>query len=116
MIVLTSLQRDFLDRYAVECVYCCSDSTYVRDLSRHHGFTYEYMRNLWDAYCRSWGSDLGPTHRIPPLSPPPEPPIFPWSSIRELDEQLALETGTTTTAANHHEAARHHDSQLSITK
>jgi hypothetical protein len=25
---------------------------------------------------------------VPPVSPPPEPPIFPWSSIRELEQQL----------------------------
>ena len=88
MIVLTSLQRDFLDRYAVECVYCCSDSNYARELSRQYGFTYEHMRKLWDAYCRSWGSDLAQSDGIPPLSPQPEPPIFPWSSIEELETQL----------------------------
>jgi hypothetical protein len=93
-IVLTSLQRDFLDRYSVECVYCCSNSNYARELSKQHGFTYEHMRRLWDAYCRSWGNDLDPSDGIPPLSPPPEPPIFPWSSIGELDEQLEAEAGT----------------------
>jgi hypothetical protein len=91
MIVLTSLQRDFLDRYCVECVYCTSDSNYARTLSRRHGFTYEHMRKLWDTYCRSWGSELRPSDGIPPLSPEPEPPLFPWSSIEELEAQLEAE-------------------------
>src|SRR5271170_2913666 len=105
MIVRSSLQRDFLDRYCVECVYCCSDSNYARALSKEHGFAYEHMRRLWDAYCYSWSSDLGPSEGIPPLSPPPEPPVFPWSSIGELEAQLEAEPGTMATAENRHEAA-----------
>jgi hypothetical protein len=87
--ILTSLQRDFLDRYSIECVYCRTDSTYARDLARRHGFTYEHMRRLWDIYCQSWSGDLDKWDDvIPPVSPPPDPPVFPWASIRELEEQL----------------------------
>src|SRR5437763_16456322 len=55
--ILTSLQRDFLDRYSLECVFCRTESTYARDLARQHGFTYEHMGRLWDAYCRSRRGD-----------------------------------------------------------
>ena len=93
--ILTSLQRDFLDRYCIECVYCRTESTYARELARQHGFTYEHMRRLWDIYCQSWGSDLSKWEDVvPPVSPPPDPPIFPWASIQELEEQLqAAEAG-----------------------
>jgi hypothetical protein len=87
--VLTSLQRDFLDRYNLECVFCRTDSTYARYLARRHGFTYEHMRRLWDIYCRSWSGDSDRWGDVvPPVSPPPDPPIFPWSSIQELEQQL----------------------------
>ena len=55
--ILTSMQRDFLDRYSLECVFCRTDSTYARHLAKQHGFTYEHMRRLWDTYCRSWSGD-----------------------------------------------------------
>ena len=87
--ILTSLQRDFLDRYSLECVFCRTESTYARDLARQHGFTYEHMRRLWDAYCRSWSGDSDRWGDVvPPVSPPPDPPIFPWASIQELEQQL----------------------------
>jgi hypothetical protein len=87
--ILTSLQRDFLDRYNLECVFCRTDSTYARDLAQQHGFTYEHMRRLWDIYCRSWSGDSDRWGDVvPPVSPPPDPPIFPWSSIQELERQL----------------------------
>jgi hypothetical protein len=28
---------------------------------------------------------------LPPVSPEPSPPIFPWSSVQELEEQLEAE-------------------------
>ncbi len=37
--ILTSLQRDFLDRYSLEYVFCRTESSYARDLARQHGFT-----------------------------------------------------------------------------
>ena len=55
--------------------------------------------------ARSWGSDLGQSDGIPPISPPPEPPIFPWSSIEELEEQLDSEAGEMAAVENLHEAA-----------
>jgi hypothetical protein len=87
--ILTSLQRDFLDRYSLECVFCRSESTYARDLARQHGFTYEHMRRLWDTYCHSWSGDSDRWgDAVPPVSPPPDPPIFPWASIEDLERQL----------------------------
>jgi hypothetical protein len=87
--ILTSLQRDFLDRYCIECVFCRTESTYAQDLARQYGFTYEHMRRLWDIYCQSWGTDLSKWDDVvPPVSPPPDPPIFPWASIQELEERL----------------------------
>lgn len=47
------------------------------------------MRRLWDIYGQSWGSDLSKWDDvIPPVSPPPDPPIFPWASIQELEERV----------------------------
>jgi hypothetical protein len=87
--ILTSLQRDFLDRYSLECVFCRTDSTYARHLARQHGFTYEHMRRLWDTYCRSWSGDSDRWGDVvPPVSPPPDPPLFPWACIQELEQQL----------------------------
>jgi hypothetical protein len=90
MITLTSLQRDFLDRFFVENQTI--EPGYAFAVAREHGFTYEHFMRLWQAYHRSWGNDFGVWGRpYPPLSPPPDPPIFPWSSIQELEEQLEAE-------------------------
>jgi|ERR1700677_2080961 hypothetical protein len=88
MITLTSLQRDFLDRYYVECMN--GEVGYAYGRSSVHGFTYDHMMLLWDSYVHSWGDDWGNwgDSHLPPLSPPPDPPIFPWSSIQELEAQL----------------------------
>jgi hypothetical protein len=90
MITLTSLQRHFLDRYYTELMD--SEPGYACALAQKHGFTYEHMYKLWDAYHQSWGRDFGVWGAdCPPLSPPPNPPIFPWPSIQALEEQLETE-------------------------
>ena len=87
MIILTSLQRDFLDRFYTEMVN--AEVGYATTLARKYGFTYQHFNRLWDAYIKSWGGDL----RIwgqpyPPLSAPPDPPIFPWPDVMALEEEL----------------------------
>ena len=90
MITLTSLQRDFLDRYYTEMVD--AKVGYATTLARQHGFTYHHFNRLFDSYRQSWGGDLRVWGRpYPPLSPPPDPPIFPWSSLQDLEEQLRAE-------------------------
>jgi hypothetical protein len=87
---LTSLQRDFLDRYYTEMVD--AEVGYATHLARQHGFTPDHFNRLLDSYRRSWGGDLRVWGRpYPPLSSPPDPPSFPWASVRELEEQLRAE-------------------------
>ena len=90
MIILTSLQRDFLDRYYTEMVD--AEVGYATTLARRHGFTYHHFNRLLDSYRQSWGGNLRIWGRpYPPVSPPPDPPIFPWSSIQDVEEQLRQE-------------------------
>ena len=90
MITLTSLQRDFLDRYYSEMVD--AEVGYATHLARQHGFTPGHFNRLLESYRRSWGGDLRVWGRpYPPLSPPPAPPIFPWSSIQDLEDRLREE-------------------------
>jgi hypothetical protein len=87
MMILTSLQRDFLDRYYTE--YMNLEAGPAVRLGSQHGFFYEHLRALFDIYCQSWGGDLsiwGASH--PPLSPGRDPLVFPWSSIQALEEEL----------------------------
>jgi hypothetical protein len=87
MITLTSLQRDFLDRYYTEMVD--AEVGYATTLARQQGFTYHHFNRLFDSYRQAWGGDLRVWGRpYPPLSPPPDPPIFPWPSLQDLEEQL----------------------------
>jgi hypothetical protein len=44
MILLTSLQRDFLDRYFTEMVD--AEVGYATTLARQHGFTYHHFNEL----------------------------------------------------------------------
>ena len=97
MLTLTSLQRDFLDRFFVENQNL--EPGYAFAVAREHGFTYEHFMQLWKAYVRSWGNDLSTWGQpYPPLSPPPNPPLFPWASIQELEEQLTAEASESTRA------------------
>ncbi len=90
MITLTSLQRDFLDRFYTEMVD--TEVGYATTLARKHGFTYQHFNRLWDSYLQSWGGDTRAWGKpYPPLSSPPASPVFPWSSIQELEEQLRAE-------------------------
>ncbi len=90
MITLTSLQRDFLDRFYTEMVD--TEVGYATTLARKHGFTYQHFNRLWDRYLQSWGGDTTAWGKpYPPLSPPPASPVFPWSSIQALEEQLRAE-------------------------
>ena len=90
MITLTSLQRDFLDRFYTEMVD--TEVGYATTLARKHGFTYRHFNQLWDSYLQSWGGDTRAWGRpYPPLSPPPADPSFPWPSIQDLEEQLRAE-------------------------
>lgn len=90
---MTSLQRDFLDRYYTEMVD--AEVGYATQLARQNGFTPDHFNRLLDRYRRAWGGDLRVWGQpYPPISPPPNPPIFPWSSVQDLEEQLrAEETG-----------------------
>jgi hypothetical protein len=89
MITLTSLQRDFLDRFYIENQNI--EPGYAFAVAREHGFTNEHFLRLWPAYCRAWSDFATWDTMYPPLSPPPDPPIFPWASIQELEEQLMTE-------------------------
>jgi hypothetical protein len=90
MITLTSLQRDFLDRFYTEMVD--AEVGYATALARKHGFTYQHFNRLWDSYLKSWGGDTNAWGKpYPPLSSPPASPIFPWTSIQDLEEQLRAE-------------------------
>jgi hypothetical protein len=87
MITLTSLQRDFLDRFYTENQKI--EPGYAFALARQCGFSYEHFMRLWRAYCRSWGNDFSVWGDLyPPLSPAPDPPIFPWASVQKLEQQL----------------------------
>jgi hypothetical protein len=87
MTTLTSLQRDFLDRFYTEMAN--AEVGYATALARKHGFTYQHFNRLWDSYLQSWGGDTKAWKgAYPPLSPPPEPPIFPWPSLEALETQL----------------------------
>lgn len=69
MMTLTSLQRDFLDRYYTEMVD--AEAGYATRLARQHGFTPDHFNRLLESYRRSWGGDLRVWGRpYPPLSPP----------------------------------------------
>jgi hypothetical protein len=90
MITLTGVQRDFLDRFYTEVVN--PEAGYATTLGREHGFTYQHFNRLWVAYIHSWGGDLRVWGRpYPPLSPPPDPPIFPWPNLMALEEQLKVD-------------------------
>lgn len=90
MIILTSLQRDFLDRYYTE--YMTLEAGPATLLGSQHGFFYEHLLALFDVYRRSWGGDLGVWRDgTPPLSPAPDPLVFPWPSIQDLEDQLKAE-------------------------
>jgi hypothetical protein len=90
MIALTSLQRDFLDRFYTEMVN--TEAGYAKTLGREYGFTYQHFNRLWDAYIHSWGGDLRVWGQpYPPLSPPPETPSFPWPSLTALEEKLKVD-------------------------
>jgi len=93
MIILTSLQRDYLDRFYTE--YMKLEPGYAFAIARKYDFTNEHFNNLERAHHRSWGNDWGnwgPDNIYPPLSnPPPDPPIFPWPSIQDLENDLQAE-------------------------
>jgi hypothetical protein len=90
MMTLTSLQRDFLDRYYTE--YMNLEAGPAILVGSQHGFFYEHLRALFDAYRQSWGGDLRVWgDSFPPLSPGPDPLVFPWPSIRALEDQLNAE-------------------------
>jgi hypothetical protein len=90
MMILTSLQRDFLDRFYTEMVD--AQTGYATTLARKHGFTYKHFNRLWESYLQSWGGDTSAWGKpYPPLSPPPDPPIFPWPSLEALEAQLQEE-------------------------
>jgi hypothetical protein len=93
MIILTSLHRDFLDRYFIGCMNGYPDDAYIFGLCLQHGFTYDHFMKLSGAYKRSWGNNWNAWvgSHLPPVSPEPNPPIFPWSSIQELEAQLDAE-------------------------
>jgi hypothetical protein len=88
MINLTKEQRDFLDRYYVECTK--PDAGLAVALGAEHGFYYEHMLALFDAYQSSWGGTVSVWGDIYP----PEPSsslVFPWSSIEDLEAQIEAE-------------------------
>jgi hypothetical protein len=90
MMTLTSLQRDFLDRYYTEMVN--AEVGYATLLARQYGFTPNHFNQLLESYRRSWGGDLRVWGQpYPPLSAPPSHPIFPWESIHDLEGQLRAE-------------------------
>src|SRR5579883_391253 len=90
MIKRTPQQRDLLDRYFTE--YMNLEAGPAILLGSRHGFFYEHLRVLFDAYRQSWGGDLGVWgDTLPPLSPAPDPLVFPWPSIRALEDQLRAE-------------------------
>ena len=90
MTTLTSLQRDFLDRFHTEMVD--AEVGQATALARKHGFTYQHFNRLWDSYLHSWGGDTRAWGSpYPPLSPPPDPPVFPWPSLKALEAQLREE-------------------------
>jgi hypothetical protein len=88
MINLTEAQRDFLDRYYTECTK--PDAGPAVALGADHGFYYEHMLALFDAYQSSWGGTVSVWGDISP--PEPSSPLtFPWSSIEELEAQIEAE-------------------------
>jgi hypothetical protein len=90
MTTLTSLQRDFLDRFYTEMV--SAPVGHATALAGKHGFTYQHFNRLWDNYLQSWGGDTKAWGGLyPPLSPSPEPPIFPLPSLEALEAQLQEE-------------------------
>jgi hypothetical protein len=88
MIKLTLVQRGFLDRYYMECTKPAAGPAVA--LGAEHGFYYEHMLALYDAYVSSWGGtvsvwgDIYPPESFSPL-------VFPWSSIQELEAQIEAE-------------------------
>jgi hypothetical protein len=74
MITLTSLQRDFLDRYYTEMVD--AEVGYATHLARQHGFTPNHFNQLLESYRRSWGGDLRVWGRPYPPSPHRQPLPF----------------------------------------
>jgi hypothetical protein len=87
MMILNNPQRDFLDRFYIEMVN--TEVGYATTLARKHGFTYRHFNRLWDSYLQSWGGDTRAWGKLyPPLSPPPDPPVFPWPSLEALEAQL----------------------------
>ncbi len=87
MMILTSLQRDFLDRYYTE--YMNLEAGPAILVGSQHGFFYEHFRALFNAYRQSWGGDLRVWgDSFPPLSPCPNPLVFPWPSSQALEDQL----------------------------
>jgi hypothetical protein len=90
--ILTSLQRDFLDRYYSE--YMTLEAGPVIKFAAQHGFHYEHLRALFEIYRQSWGGDflaVWGENPYPPLSSPPDPLVFPWPSIQDLEAQLKAE-------------------------
>ena len=78
-----------------------------------HGFGYQHLLALFDAYRQSWGGNLQVWNApFPPLSPPPDPLVFPWTSIQALEEQLEAE-GITMTPLPRLAAIRDRDAALS---
>ena len=90
MIKLTRQQRDFLDRYYTE--YMKLEAGPATALGTEHGFYYEHLKALFEAYRQSWGGDLAVWGDIyPPVCSSPDPLFFPWPSIQALEEQLKAE-------------------------
>src|SRR5262249_1162028 len=90
MIILTPTQRDFLDRYYTEYMNLQAGPTVA--FATQPGFGYEHLLALFDSYRQSWGGNLEVWNApFPPLPPPPDPLVFPWTSIQALEEQLKAE-------------------------
>jgi hypothetical protein len=90
MIILTPPQREFLDRYYTEYMNLQAGPTVA--FASQHGFGYEHLLALFDSYRQSWGGNLEVWNDpFPPLPPPPDPLVFPWTSIQALEEQLKAE-------------------------
>ena len=87
MIKISLPQRDFLNWFYAE--YVKASFGPATKLAAEHGFYYEHFKALFESYRSACGENWGDPGDAIPESP--QPSVFPWESVAELENQLKEE-------------------------